>query len=45
MGSSCVQVAYKRLVLQYGEGAGLAEAPFNDKAKRKPKKHTSIIML
>ena len=43
--SSCVQGAYKRLVLRYGEGAGLAKAPVNDKAKIKPKKHTFKIIL
>jgi hypothetical protein len=32
-------------VVQHGEGAGLAKAPVNDKARRKPKKHTSIIIL
>ena len=45
--SYCVQGVYKRLVLQYGEDAGLAKAQVNDsdKTKRRPKKHTSIIML
>jgi hypothetical protein len=43
--SSCVQGVYKRLALQYVEGAGLAKAPVNDKAKRKLKKHTFIIIL
>ena len=44
---SCVQGAYNRLALQYGEGAGLAKAPINDnlKTKRNPKKRTFIIML
>jgi hypothetical protein len=43
--SSCVQGAYKRLVLQYEEGAGLAKAAVNDKVKRKPKEHMSKIIL
>ena len=32
-------------MLQYGEGAGLAKAQLNDKPKRKPKKHTFVIIL
>ena len=43
--SSCVQGAHKSLVLLHGEGASLAKAPVNDKAKRKPKKHTFKIIL
>ena len=43
--SSCVEGAHKPLVLQYGEGASLAKAPVNAKVKRKPEKHTFIIML
>ena len=46
--SSFVRGVYKRLVLQYGEGAGLAKAPVNEKAKNKPQEtyiYNNIVLI